>query len=99
MELNEIRTKIDSIDSAIVHLLAQRSELVRAAGKLKKDEQGVRDQKRVEQVIEKVRAKAVDAGLAPDIAEQIYRTIISCFVAKELDEFKSINERVPNKSV
>lgn len=94
MDLNEIRTKIDSIDSAIVHLLAQRSELVRAAGKLKKDEQGVRDQKRVEQVIEKVRAKAVGAGLPPDIAEQIYRTIIGCFVEKELQEFSHNHAKV-----
>jgi isochorismate pyruvate lyase len=87
MDLNEIRTKIDSIDSAIIHLLAQRSHLVSAAGKLKKNEHGVRDQKRVEQVIEKVRAKAEDAGLDPEIAETIYRTIIGSFIEKELSEF------------
>lgn len=88
MTLDEIRKKIDSIDGAIIHLLAQRAELVSAAGKLKKDEHGVRDQKRVEQVIERVKAKAAEAGLAPDIVEKIYRTIIGCFVAKELEEFK-----------
>jgi len=38
-------------------------------------------------VIEKVKAMAVEAGLDPAIAEEIYRTIIGCFVRKEMKEF------------
>lgn len=87
MDLNEIRLHIDSLDSEIIKLLARRSELVSAAGRLKKNEQGVRDPKRVEQVIERVRAKAASAGLDPAIAEEIYRTVIGCFVLKEIQEF------------
>ena len=87
MELSEIRLSIDSIDADIIRLLAKRAELVAAAGKLKKDEQGVRDPKRVEQVIEKVKAKARDAGLDPEIAERTYRTLIDCFIEKELAMF------------
>jgi len=87
VNLEEIRQQIDSIDSEIIDRLSKRAELVSAAGKLKKDERGVRDPKRVEQVIEKVRAKAVAAGLDPAIAEEIYRTIIGCFINKELREF------------
>jgi phosphinothricin acetyltransferase len=89
MELAELREKIDKIDTDIISLLAQRSWLVSAAGKLKKDEQGVRDPKRVEQVIQKVRAKAVDAGFDQDFAEEIYRTIIGGFVRKEMQEFSA----------
>ncbi len=87
-ELETIRKEIDEIDGHIIRLLSQRAELVTAAGKLKKDEQGVRDQKRVEQVIEKVRANASSAGLSPEIAESVYRTIIGCFLSKELKEFE-----------
>jgi isochorismate pyruvate lyase len=87
VDLKTIRQKIDTVDSAIIQLLSQRAELVSAAGMLKKDEQGVRDPNRVEQVILKVRTVAVEAGLAPDIAETIYRTIINCFIAQELKEF------------
>lgn len=92
MELSEIRGQIDSIDSEIINLLAKRAELVSAAGKLKKNEQGVRDPKRVEQVIERVKEKAAGAGLAPKIAERVYRTIIDCFVNKELLEFNQREE-------
>jgi phosphinothricin acetyltransferase len=87
MELDEIRLRIDGIDDRIISLLAERSEMVSAAGKLKKNEQGVRDPKRVGQVLQKVRAKAAGAGLDQDIAEEIYRTVIGCFVRKELKEF------------
>ncbi len=87
MNLDEIRQQIDSTDSDIIKLLSKRAGLVSAAGKLKTDEQSVRDPKRVEQVIEQVKAKAFDAGLGPVIAEEIYRTIIGCFVREELKEF------------
>jgi isochorismate pyruvate lyase len=87
MTLEEIRREIDGIDSQIIGLLSKRGRFVAAAGKLKKDEQGVRDPKRVEQVIEKVRAKAEQAGFDQDIAEEVYRAIIGCFIRRELLEF------------
>lgn len=90
MELTELRAEIDTIDERIINLLSKRANLVSAAGKIKKNEQGVRDPKRIEQVIEKVRTQAVATGLDPLIAEEIYRTIIGCFVRTELKEF---NER------
>jgi isochorismate pyruvate lyase len=92
MDLTSIRKDLDDLDSMIITLLAKRAELVSAAGKFKRDEQAVRDPKRVEQVIEKARAKASSAGLSPDIAERIYRTIIDCFINKELLEFNRRNE-------
>lgn len=87
MNLDEIRQHIDSIDNDIINLLSKRAGLVSASGKFKKDKNGVKDPMRVEQVIEKVRAKASAAGLDPAIAEEIYRTIIGCFVRREMKEF------------
>ncbi len=87
MDLARIRKNIDDLDSMIITLLAKRADLVNAAGRLKKNESGVRDPKRVEQVIEKVRVKAAEKGLDPEIAESVYRTVILCFIDKELREF------------
>jgi isochorismate pyruvate lyase len=92
VDLKIIRQKIDGLDSEIVRLLAMRSSLVSAAGKLKKDEQGVRDPKRAMQVIENVRIKAAASDLDPAIAEKIYRTIIDCFVTAELGGLKSAQD-------
>jgi L-amino acid N-acyltransferase YncA/chorismate mutase len=87
VNLDEIRQQIDSIDGEIINQISRRAGLVAAAGKLKKDEQGVRDPKRVEQVVDSVKKKAAASGLDPAIAEDIYRTIIRCFVRREMKEF------------
>ena len=86
MDLTRIRKNIDDLDSMIITLLAKRADFVSAAGRLKKNDEGARDPRRVEQVIERVRAKAVEKGLDPEIAERTYRTIIACFIDKEFRE-------------
>lgn len=86
--LDDIRQQIDAIDSEIIRLLAQRSGLVSEAGKLKKSEAEVRATERVEKVLDNVKKKAATSGLDPLIAEKIYRTIIECFINKEMREFK-----------
>ncbi len=87
MDLTRIRKNIDDIDNMIITLLAKRSDMVSAAGRLKKNDAAVRDPRRVDQVIEKVRAKAIEKGLDPEIAESVYRTVILCFIDKELRDF------------
>ncbi len=87
MNLEKIRHEIDKIDSRIIDLLSDRSRLVSAAGTLKTSEEGVRDPKRVEQVIARAREKAATAGLDPRIAEKVYRIIIECFIDTELAEY------------
>jgi isochorismate pyruvate lyase len=52
-----------------------------------KSEQGVCDPQRVNQVLRNVREKAAGKGLDPALAEEVYRTIIHCFISKELKEF------------
>lgn len=91
MKIKKIRSEIDKIDSEIINLLSQRSTLISRAAKSKRDANEVRDPKRVDTVIHKIREKAFDAGLEPSIAEDIYRHIITCFISKELKEFNNIN--------
>lgn len=88
MDLTRIRMNIDDIDSMIITLLAKRADFVSAAGRLKKSEDCVRDPKRVNQVLRNVREKAAGKGLDPAIAEEIYRTVIHCFVSRELKELE-----------
>jgi isochorismate pyruvate lyase len=86
MDLSRIRKNIDDIDAMIITLLAKRADMVSAAGRLKKSEQCVRDPKRVNQVLRNVRERAEAKGLDPAVAEEVYRTIIHCFVSRELTE-------------
>ena len=74
--LADVRSQIDSIDSELVSLIAQRAECVKAAAAFKTDHSAVRAPARVQQVIDRVREKAAAAGLPEVIIEKVYRSMI-----------------------
>ncbi|MFE3255176.1 chorismate mutase [Nocardia sp. NPDC059091] len=84
--LAEVRTRIDLLDGDLIRLLAERQELVRAAATFKADEQAVRAPDRVERVVALARERADAAGLAPAVAEAVWRAMIGAFIDLELDE-------------
>lgn len=86
--LEEVRENIDRIDNEIIKLIAERGTYVVQASSFKKDEEGVKDSKRVEAVIAKVRNKAETYGANLDMVEAIYREMISRFINIEMEEFK-----------
>ena len=86
--IEEVRENIDRIDDSIIRLLAERTEYVKQAALFKKSEDGVRAADRVEAVINKVREKALEYGASPDIAETVYRNMISGFIDIELKEYR-----------
>ncbi|WP_085625600.1 MULTISPECIES: chorismate mutase [unclassified Pseudomonas] len=82
--LDEVRQGIDEIDRNLVSLLAQRGRLVTQAATFKKTTDDVRAPARVEQVIRKVREMADETGASAEVVEQVYRAMISAFIAEEL---------------
>ncbi|MFJ2369318.1 chorismate mutase [Microbacterium sp. NPDC087665] len=87
--LDDLRERIDSVDRRMVELIAERQDLVIAAGALKRDEDAVRAPVRVEQVIAKVRSLAQDAGASPDVVERTYRALIAAFIDLELERHRA----------
>lgn len=85
--LEEVRTNIDRIDDEIIKLIAERGTFVVQASSFKKDEESVKDAERVEKVIAKVRSKAKEYGADLDMAEALYREMISRFEDIERAEF------------
>ena len=85
--LREVRQAIDAIDSELITLLAKRQYFVEQAGLLKpkNDAIAVADPERVAQVIANRRSKAEHAGLSPDVAEVVWRSMIDAFIRLELD--------------
>ena len=84
--LADVRSQIDSIDSELVSLIAQRAECVQAAAAFKTDHAAVRAPERVQQVIDRVREKAAAAGLPEVIIEKVYRSMIDAFIEYELEQ-------------
>ncbi|HYF62149.1 MAG TPA: chorismate mutase [Herpetosiphonaceae bacterium] len=82
--LAEVRAAIDEIDRSIVGLIGQRAAYVQAAAAFKSDEAAVRAPERYASMLGQRREWAAAAGLDPDVIEQIYRTLVDYFIAREL---------------
>lgn len=96
--LAEVRARIDAIDADLIRLLVGRQSLVRAAAAFKADEQAVRAPARVEQVIALARERATAAGLAPAVAEAVWRAMIGAFIDLEMDEQGRTQRRPPHRA-
>lgn len=75
--MDEVRTEIDRVDQGLVDLLAERWSFVDRMWELKRAEAAQANVPwRNRAVIERVRARAVEAGLPPEMAEALWRQII-----------------------
>lgn len=76
--LEELREEINDVDQGLIDLLSKRLEIVDDILKIKnKTGKDIRDRKREQEVIERVRELAKEKGLDQDFAEDIMRIVIS----------------------
>lgn len=85
--INEVRENIDRIDSEIVKLIAERGSFVKQAAKFKTDSEDVKDTKRCELVIEKVKKLAEEHQISQELVAGVYRKMIASFIELEMNEF------------
>lgn len=90
--IEDVRNRIDQIDSELVKIIAQRAECVKAAAAFKTDHSAVRAPDRVQQVIDKVRKKAAETGLPEVIIEKVYRSMIDAFIDYELEQHERLKQ-------
>ena len=77
-ELLELRSSIDNIDAALVHLLAERFKCTQRVGRLKAEHAlPAADPSREKVQIERLRGLAAEARLDPDFAEKFLNFIIT----------------------
>ncbi|MFD6416574.1 chorismate mutase [Streptomyces sp. NPDC060194] len=86
--LAEVRARIDALDGRLIDLLAERERLVRAAAHFKPTEAAVHAPDRVTAVLTSTRTRALTAGLSPDVAEAVWRAMITAFIDLELRELR-----------
>ncbi len=82
--MQDLRVQIDLLDAEIVAKLAARAGYIDRAIQLKQIEQmPARITDRVEQVVDRVRARAVAEGLDPSLTEDLWRRLIEWSIARE----------------
>lgn len=90
--MSDVRQGVDAIDRMLVELLAERQAYMDAAARIKTDRSVVRDPVRIEDVIAKVKVAAREAGLAEDIAEPVWRTLIDRCIAYEFGVWDKLRD-------
>jgi chorismate mutase len=76
-ELLQLRTSIDNLDAALVHLLAERFKCTQQVGHLKaRAGMPPADPEREAYQIQRLRALASESGLNPQFAEKVLGLII-----------------------
>ena len=88
-DLAQVRVEIDRIDNDLVDRIAERFGYVERAWQIKlglKQEASV--PWRNQQVIDKVRARAVEKGVPPDLCEALWRQMIGWFIQYEEEKLR-----------
>jgi chorismate mutase/prephenate dehydrogenase len=84
MDLNDLRKRLNELDRQLIELIAERQSVVEKVGEQKRSAgQATRDYAREKQVLDRVRAGAVELGVAPDVAEQVMRLLIQTSLTRQ----------------
>ena len=90
--LDEVRSEIDVLDASIVELIAKRNAYIHQAAKFKISVEEVKDEKRVADIISRVRSYALDHSLNPNMMQSIYELMINEMVESEISEFRNAKD-------
>jgi isochorismate pyruvate lyase len=88
-DMEQVRAEIDRIDTALVDLIGERFTYVDRAWQLKQSPAEARVPWRIQQVIDKVRARAAEKGLPRELTEALWRQMIGWFIQYEEEKIRS----------
>ena len=91
-DMEQLRAEIDRIDIALVDLIGERFTNVDRAWQLKQSPAEARVPWRIQQVINRVRGRAVEKGLPPELTEALWRQMIGWFVQYEEEKLSQQTE-------
>ena len=87
--LQEVRDEIDKIDEKLVELISQRSHLIRQAAAFKESVEEVKAQDRIDDIMQRVRAKAIALDINPNMISDLFQIMIDEMVETEIAEFRN----------
>ena len=90
--MKDVREEIDLLDRELVLLLARRQKCVEMAAVVKNDKNLIVDEKRINEVISKVKDFGESCGLSASISEPLWRKLIELSIEHEFKELESIQK-------
>lgn len=87
--LEEVRAQIDQLDDQIVELIAARNGYVKQAANFKHSVEEIKANERMEAVMDRVRLRAMEFGVSPNLLTKLYTIMIDAMVEAEISEFRN----------
>jgi len=92
-DMQQVRRGVDTLDRALIELLAERFSYMDAAARIKQDRSAVRDEARKSQVIVNAARLAEQAGLPEGLANELWETLVEASIAYELGKWDAAKPR------
>ncbi|MHC3994614.1 chorismate mutase [Thiomicrolovo sp. ZZH C-3] len=90
--LAEVRDEIDQLDDQIVELIAKRNNYIKQAARFKNTIDEVKAPDRIDGVIQRLRRKALDLDLSPNLIAELYTLMINEMVETEIAELRNAKD-------
>ncbi|PHS28235.1 MAG: chorismate mutase [Robiginitomaculum sp.] len=90
--MDDVRYEIDRLDRLLVAMVKERQTYMDAAARIKPSRSAVRDEARIEDVVQKVLQCAEKEGLSAQIAEPVWRTMIEQCIAYEFSRWDDLRK-------
>jgi len=87
-KLDIIRIKLDKLDTELLKLLKERSNLVNDVLEVKIHKKEIIDQKRINFILKKIKKKSIQLKIDPKITNRIWKNMIWSFIDYEKRNFK-----------
>ena len=87
-KLDIIRIKLDKLDTELLKLLKERSNLVNDVLEVKIHKKEIIDQKRINFILKKIKDKSIQLNIDPKITNRIWKNMIWSFIDYEKRNFK-----------
>jgi len=87
--LQEARDQIDLLDGQIVELIACRNAYIKQLAHFKNSIEEIKAEDRIDDVISRARAKAIELNLSPNLINDLFVRMIDAMVDSEVSEFKN----------
>jgi chorismate mutase len=87
-KLKFVRSKLDKLDLKILGLIKKRTSLVNQVIKIKKFKNQIVDNKRIIEVLKKIRLNSIKKKIDPKITQKIWKSMISSYIEYEKNKFK-----------
>ena len=87
--LEEARAEIDKIDDEIVELIAKRNAYIKQIAHFKKSVDEIKAKDRIDDVISRMRSRAIELDLSPNLINDLYIRMIDAMVDTEISEYQN----------